>query len=87
MTNISEGCKSILRRMLYREIIGGKHIPIIFCYQWVKHLPKKEHKLALKDFEACIKEGLVLTKPTHSGKHVFLNPRKEMLNKIRFLIE
>lgn len=85
MKKISNGCKSILRRLLSQRRIGGKHIPETICLRWIKHLPKKEHVLALKDWEWCIKEGLVLTKPKPSDRHVFLNPRR--LGEIYSLIE
>lgn len=71
-----QGCTIILRRLLNQKRIGGKHIPENICLRWIKHLPKKEHKIALKDWEMCIKEGLVLTKPKPSERHVFLNPRR-----------
>ena len=76
MEQLSAGCIVILRRLLNQERIGGRHIPEHLCLRWIKHLPKEEHKAAIKDWERCIKEGLVLTKPKHSGRHVFLNPRR-----------
>ncbi len=76
MKSVSVGCVIILRRLLNQKRIGGKHIPENLCLRWIKHLPKTEHKNALKDWERCIKEGLVLTKPKPSGRHVFLNPRR-----------
>ena len=85
MKEISEGCKAILRRMLSQRRIGGKHIPVTVCLRWIKNLSKKEHKIALKDWGWCIKEGLVLTKPKPSDVHVYLNPKR--LNDIYSLIE
>ena len=82
---ISEGCAAILRRLLDQRRIGGKHIPEVLCLRWIKHLQKKEHKIALKDWGWCIKEGLVVVKPTSSGRHVFLNPRR--LREILKLVE
>ena len=76
MKAVSNGCIAILRKLRYHKIVGGKHTPEAFCLRLVKHLPKQEHKDALKDWEWCIKEGLVLTKPTHSGRHVSLNPKR-----------
>ena len=79
------GCISILRRLFNQHRIGGKHLPESICLRWIKHLPKQEHSQAIKDWEKCIKEELVLTKPKPSERHVFLNQRK--LKEIRELIE
>ena len=76
MAQLSRGCIAILRRLLNQKRIGGKHIPETLCLRWVKHLSKDEHKIALKDWEWCVKEGLVLTKPKPSGRHVFLNSKR-----------
>ena len=85
MMKISNGCKVILRKLLNQRRIGGKHIPETLCLRRIKHLPKDEHKQALKDWEWCIKEGLVLTKPKPNERHVFLNPKK--LDEIYSLVE
>ena len=85
MIEISVGCKVILRRLLSQRCIGGKHLPETICLRWIKNLPKDEHKKAIKDLEECIKEGLVLTKPKPSDRHLFLNP--ERLKEIYSLIE
>ena len=82
--NISEGCKDILQRLINQSRIGGKHIPECICLGWIKHLPKSEHRQALKDWKWCIKEGLVLTKPKPSERHIFLNPKK--VNEIKKLV-
>ena len=76
MDKLSEGCISILRRLFNQRRIGGKHIPEVICMRWIKNLQKQEHKEAIKDWGYCIKEGLVLTKPKPSGRHVFLNPKR-----------
>ena len=82
---LSQGCISILRKLFNQRRIGGRHIPETICLRWIKNLPKDEHKQALKDWEHCIKEGLVLTKPKPSDRHVFLNPRR--LDEILELIK
>ena len=84
MDEVSVGCKAILRRMLNRNIIGGKHLPETICLSWIKNIPKQEHKQAIKDWKQCIKEGLVLTKPKPSDRHVFLNPHQ--IEEIKILI-
>ncbi len=85
MISLSNGCKLMLRRLLSQRRIGGKHIPETICFRWIKHLPKEEHRLALKDWEWCTKEGIILTKPKPGEKHVFLNPRR--LEELYELIE
>ena len=81
---LSLGCQTILRRMLNQRRIGGKHIPETIVLRWIKHLSKDDHKKALRDWGWCIKEGLVLTKPKPSDRHVFLNPRR--LQEIMILL-
>ena len=81
---ISVGCKAILRRLLSQRRIGGKHIPEQICLKWLKNLRKEEYKQTVNDWEWCIKEGMVLTKPKPGGRHVFLNPAR--LREIKDLI-
>lgn len=66
------GCKKILKNLFRQKRIGGKHIPESICLKWIKHLPKYDHKQAIKDWELCKKESLILTKPKPSDLHVFL---------------
>ena len=82
---LSAGGKAILRRLLSQRRIGGRHIPESVCLRWIKHLPKDEHKMTIEDWEYCIKEGLVLTKPKPSDRHVSLNPKR--LKEVYVLIE
>ena len=82
---LSEGCKDILRQLLKQRLIGGKNIPETLCRRLIKHLPKQEQRQAKKDFETCIKEGLVLTKPKPSDRHIFLNQKR--IKEIRKLIK
>ncbi|MDP4012466.1 MAG: hypothetical protein Q8R00_02570 [Candidatus Nanoarchaeia archaeon] len=81
---INNGCKAILRRLFNQGRIGGKHIPMTICKRWIKHLNADEYKKAFNDFDFCIKQGLVLTKPKPSDIHIFLNPRR--LKEIREII-
>lgn len=76
MMKVSIGCRSILRRLFNQKRIGGKHIPETICLRWIKNLPKEDHRSAIKDWQWCIKEGLVLTKLKPGEKHVFLNLRR-----------
>ncbi|MEK6812555.1 MAG: hypothetical protein AABX86_00365 [Nanoarchaeota archaeon] len=85
MDELSEGCQVILRRMLNRDIIGGKHLPERICLSWIKYLPKELHKKAMRDWELCSKNRVVMTKPKPSDRHVFLNPRR--LEEIKKLVE
>ena len=82
---ISLGCISILRKMFNNTMIGGKHIPEVLCIRWIRNLPRKEHRKALKDLEICIKEGLILVKPEPSSRHLSLNPRR--LDEIKNIIK
>ncbi len=82
---LSKGCMVMLRKMLRQERIGGRNIPEALIKSRVKDLPKDEHRQAMKDWETCIKEGLILTKPKPYGTQVSLNPRK--LKEIRELTE
>ena len=80
---ISDGCRLILRRLISQERIGGANIPEAIVKAWVKNLPKIEHKKSMKDWERCIRAGLIMTKPKPYGLQVSLNPRK--LSEIREL--
>ncbi len=73
---LSKGCKKLLRKLYKNRIIGGKHLPEVLCLKQISHLPKQEQKVIIKDWEWCIKEGLVLTKPKPGERHVFLNPER-----------
>ena len=84
-SDISDGCKLMLRRLLSQERIGGTNIPEALVKSWVKNLSKSEHKKAMKDWKRCIKSGLIVSKPKPYGLQVSLNPRK--LKEIRKLTE
>lgn len=73
---LSEDCLKILQRLYNQRRIGGSHIPETICRGWIKHLPKNEYKEALRDVELWIKEGIILTKPKPSDRHLFLNPHE-----------
>ncbi len=76
MEQLHPACISILRKMLNQRIIGGKHLPEVLVLRWLKYLPRREHRAALRDWENCIKEGMVIVKPKPSGRHVFLNQKR-----------
>lgn len=75
---------SILRRLFNKERIGGRHTEEKNCLRWVKNLPPKEYKQTIKDWERCIKDGLVIRLKKTGELHVSLNPR--MLKEIHELI-
>ncbi len=84
----SIGCKKILQKMINNCVIGGKHLPSRLCLRWIKHLPKEEHKKAIRELNDCIKEGIILTKPKPSDMHFSLNPDrvyevKQMLGEMK----
>lgn len=71
-----EECKSILRRLLNKRRIGGKHTEEKNVLRWLKNLPPKRQKQAKEDYEQCVKEGLILRMKKTNQKHVSLNPKK-----------
>ncbi len=81
---VSRPTRVLLKKMLFQRRIGGKHIPEKVCLGWMKHVSSKERKLALKEWKKCKSLGLVLTKLTHQGTNVFLNP--ERLSEIKEMI-
>lgn len=81
---LSKDSQQILRNLLVQRIIDGKHLPETICLRWIRHLPKQEHRKVIKEWKWCIKEGLVLTKPKPSDRHVFLNAKR--IKEIKELI-
>ncbi len=73
---LSDGCRQILRKMLSKNIIGGKHIPELLLFKKIKHLPKEEYNTALRDWEDCIGNGIVFIKQKPSERHASLNPHR-----------
>jgi len=76
MKQLSKGCIAILRKLLNQRRVGGRHLPEPLALRPLKNLSKEDYRNALNDWEWCIKEGLVYTKPTHSGRHISLNHRR-----------
>lgn len=74
--NLTQACKDILRKLITQTRIGGRHTPETYCLRWIRHLSQGDYRETIKDWEWCIKEGLVLTKPKPSDRHVSLNPRR-----------
>ena len=72
----SKGCIEIIRKLYRGKCIGEKHLPEVLCLRWIRHLPKHEHKEAMKEWHKCLSEGLVLTKQKPTEKHVYLNPER-----------
>ena len=72
--------QEILRRLLDKRMIGGKHTAFENALGGIpKHL-RGDAKDALEEF---IKTGFVQAKPTHYGLQVSLNPdRLEEIKKI-----
>ena len=72
----------ILWRLYRHRFIGGKHTDI---KNLRKGFPKDKYDLVDEAVNELIREGFLLVKPTHYGKHVSLNPRR--LREIRSIIE
>ena len=82
---LSGGCILILRRLYNQKRIGGRHIPLTIVHKWIKHLSKEEHRMAVSDWNLCVKEGLILLKPKPNDLHVSLNPRR--IDEVRSIME
>ena len=72
----------ILWRLYRRRYIGGKHTDV---KNLRKGFSKDKYDIVNEVIDELIREGLLLVKPTHYGKHVSLNPIR--LSEIRELIE
>jgi len=53
---VSEPTKNILRWMLHRNMVGGKHTPEGRIFQRMKNAPPVEQKQVMDDWEYCIKQ-------------------------------
>jgi len=71
----------ILWRLYRRRYIGGKHTDV---KNLRKGFPKDKYDVVNQAIDELIREGFLLVKPTHYGKHVSLNPNR--LLEIRNLI-
>ena len=72
---------TILRKLYIHKKIGGSHTSID---NLPKGFPKQLHKDVLVAAKELIKEGFLLSKPTHYGLEVSLNPRR--INDIEKII-
>ncbi len=72
----------ILWRLYRRRYIGGRHTDV---KNLRKGFPKDKYDIVDEVINELIREGLLVVKPTHYGKHVSLNPRR--LVEIRKIIE
>ncbi len=71
----------ILWRLYRRRYIGGRHTDV---KNLRKGFPKDKYDIVNEAIDELIREGLLLVKPTHYGRHVSLNPSR--LAEIRNLI-
>ena len=76
MLNINNGTKTIIRRLLTRRYIGGKHTEENHIFQWMSHLPSKEGSGVLDEWKMLINEGFILRSKKTGEYHISLNPRK-----------
>lgn len=63
----------VLEKMIKHGWIGGKHTSVDNI---PKGRPRHEYGYVIKAVEELKREGFFLTKPTQSGLHISLNPRK-----------
>mgnify|MGYP001568436021 CR=1 FL=1 len=84
LEDISEETKNILKKLYNKKRIGGKHTEEKNCLRWIKNLETEKHKLVLREWEACIKEELILRTMKTGELHVSINPRR--LKEIHELI-
>lgn len=83
---IEAGTRSILRLLLVKRIIGGKHTPEKRVLGWITHLSPDEQKRVKDEWEKCIKQYLWVFRMKKTGEwHVSLNPKMmpEILNAIK----
>ena len=73
--------RAILRILLRRGIIGGKHLPFSLV---IRGIPKHLRKIAKEVSKDLIRKGLLLVKPKPSELHISLNPRK--LDEIKKIV-
>ena len=85
MIGLSEETKRILKNLFGKRRIGGKHTEEKNCLRWIKNLEPEKHKLILKEWQECIKEGFILKEIKTGEFHVSLNPRK--LKEIHEIID
>ena len=76
MLELSEGTKDIIRKLYHKKRIGGRHTEEKNCLRWIKDLSPEKHKLVLKEWQECIKEGLILKEIKTGEFHVSINPKK-----------
>ncbi len=69
---LSKGCRIMIRMLLnHRCIITD--IPETECFQKMKNLAKAEQQQAVKDWEWCIQQKLLVITPK---RHVCINPER-----------
>jgi len=73
--------KQVLKKLMRRKIIGGKHTDIKNIYNIV---PRHERKSASRVIKKLIVEKIILKKQTPYGTHISLNPKKikEIIRRI-----
>lgn len=76
----------ILHKLHRKKKWGGAHTALQNLYKWCDQRYADQYKNVTKDM---IKEGLLISKPTHYGLQVSLNPnkREEILKIVRKFFE
>ena len=82
---ISQQVKNVLKFLMIKKVIGRKHTEETHIIKKFKHLLPQQRKIAMRNWQRCIKEGLVLQKKSTGAIHISLNPRK--IKEIKGLID
>ncbi len=74
--DINPHIRGLIRAMLNKHLIGGKHTEEKNILKRVQHLPRREVKDIVRAWEMVVHAGIVLRKKSTGEIHVSLNPRK-----------
>ncbi|MCX6822300.1 MAG: hypothetical protein NTW30_06005 [Candidatus Aenigmarchaeota archaeon] len=55
---------------------GGAHISYDKIVRWIGNKVKRNGKRVRKIVDKLIKDGVIISKPTHYGKEISLNPKE-----------
>mgnify|MGYP001612565174 CR=1 FL=1 len=68
--------KTILRRLLNKRRIGGKHTEEKNVFRFAKNLSREDQKQLEEDYKWCIQQGWIFLKKSTGEVHISLNPHK-----------
>ncbi len=76
VNEMENAMKTILRRLLNKRRIGGKHTEEKNVFRFAKNLSREEQKQLEEDYKWCIKAEWIILKKSTGEVHISLNPRK-----------